>query len=71
MSYWTLKETIYREDGNTTIHEKPFRNKNEIIRSLKKQAPIYSDKIYSLTKEHEVIVEYGGLKRKLEIYEEK
>ena len=69
MSYWALKETIYKDNGEVSIHERPFRNKNEIVRSLKKAGPIYSSDIYTLTKENEVYLEYGGFKRKFEIFE--
>lgn len=69
MKYWSLKETIFKDDGNVSIHERPFRNKNEIIKSLKKAGPIYSSDIYTLTKDHEVYLEYGGIKRKFEIFE--
>lgn len=70
MSYWTLKETIFKTDGNTTIHEKPFANKNIIIRELKKNSPISSADIYVLTKNNSVEFVYNGLKRKFEITEE-
>ena len=68
---WTLKETIYKEDGDTTITEKDFNNKTSIVKCLKRQAPITGHVINELTKNHEVYFEYGGFKRKFEIFEDK
>ena len=70
MNYWMLKETIFHTEGDTVIREKPFKNKNEIIRALKKSAPIYSNSIYELTKNNQCYLEFGGTRRKFEIYEE-
>lgn len=66
----TLKETIYKEDGETTITEKGFKNKSSVIKLIKKIVPLYGDQIYQLSKFNELTCEFGGVKRKLEILDE-
>lgn len=67
----TLIETVYHPDGTTTIHDKGFGSKNEIIKVLKKQAPLDNHIMYELSKYNQVTFMHGdGLKRKLEIKNE-
>jgi hypothetical protein len=67
----TLKETIFNPNGETTITEKNFGSKNEIIKILKKQSPLNNKVIYELSKYGEAFCEVFGVKRKFEIYSER
>lgn len=66
----TLKETIYNPKGETTVAEKNFGSKNEIIKVLKKQSPLPNNVIYELSKYNEAYCVIMGLKRKFEIINE-
>lgn len=66
----TLKETIYHPDGKTTITEKGFTNKNQVVKLLKKYAAVPGKNIYELTKFNECFFDYNGTKRKFELLSE-
>jgi hypothetical protein len=64
----TLRETIFHNENEQKITEKGFENKSQIIRALKRNAPLPNSVIDELAKHNEVEFEYDGKKRIFEIF---
>jgi hypothetical protein len=65
-----LKETIFKDNGNTSITEKPFESKAQILKQIKRYLAIPSAVIYALNIYDETEFIYNGTKRKFEIIQE-
>jgi hypothetical protein len=68
----TLKETIFFPNGKETkIVEQSFNSKSHVIKVIKKHLPLSGEQIFELSKNNECECNYGNLRRKLEIIEER